>query len=109
MTRTYSECGSKWIFGLFYGGIAFRLCGWHLPISRDLMSSISQNSIHYLGSPDHVLRYIATSLCRAWRIVIPELKGSFILKFATSYRHKSPGYFEPKSEEDFGSSMLKSM
>jgi hypothetical protein len=33
-----------------------------LPISRDLMSSISQNSIHYLGSPDHVLRYIATNL-----------------------------------------------
>jgi hypothetical protein len=33
--------------GPLYGGIAFRLCGRHLPISRDLMSSILQNSIHY--------------------------------------------------------------
>ena len=34
------------VFGLYYGGIAFRLCGWHLSISSGPYAQVLQNSIH---------------------------------------------------------------
>jgi len=52
------------VFGPLYGGIAFRLCGWHLSISSGPLCPIFRRIQSILtsifGSPDHVPRYIAT-------------------------------------------------